>query len=181
MKILSGQFKGRPIDQPKTRSVRPMSEKVRAALFDAVGVPENFVVLDVYAGSGAVGFEALSRGAALVDAIEANQRVARTIEQNATKLDIDWGYELHVMTVETWLASPRQQPPEPRYDLIIADPPYSQLDPDTLERLVHFLKPDSVLVLSHSSRLESPNLPAAALIKTKVYGDSALSFYASAT
>jgi 16S rRNA (guanine966-N2)-methyltransferase len=177
MKILSGELYGRPFNQPKFGSVRPLSEKVRAAIFDVTGAPAGLTVLDAYAGSGAAGFEAASRGAILVDAIEANPRVAKTIEQNASALALGWGYLLHRMTVETWLGSPAQIPPAPRYGLIIADPPYSQLDPDTLSRLAAFLTPTGVLVVSHSSKLPAPVLESVALVKPKLYGDTALSFY----
>jgi len=177
LKILSGELGGRPFEQPATRSVRPLSEKVRAALFDVVGLVDGLTVLDAYAGSGAAGFEAASRGAILVDAIEANQRVARTIQQNARTLGLDWGYNLHVMTVETWLASPHQNPPAARYGLIIADPPYAQLNPDAIGRLSAFLAPAGVLVLSHSSKMPALVLKSAELVKAKTYGDTALSFY----
>ena len=177
MKILAGELRGRPLAQPKTRATRPLSDKVRAALFDVAGAPAGQAVLDAYAGSGAAGFEALSRGAVLVDAIEANARVARTIQQNATALGLDWGYVLHQITVASWLAAPAQNPPAPRYGLIIADPPYAQLGPDILNRLATFLTPGGVMVVSHSSKLPSPALESAKLIKQKVYGDTALTFY----
>jgi 16S rRNA (guanine966-N2)-methyltransferase len=157
--------------------VRPLSEKVRAALFDVVGSVDGLTVLDAYAGSGAAGFEAASRGSVLVDAIEANARVAKTIEANARILGLDWGYVLHTMTVETWLASPAQQPPAPRYNLIIADPPYAQLDADVLQRLVAYILPQGILVVSHASKLPSPQLQSAQLVRAKTYGDTALSFY----
>jgi len=177
MKVLAGELRGRPFDQPKSRSVRPLSEKVRGALFDVIGSVSGLTVLDVYAGSGAAGFEAASRGAVLVDAIEANDRVARLIEANAHSLGLDWGYMLHQMTVATWLASPAQVPPLPRYGLIIADPPYAQLDAEILDRLSAFLQPGGVLAVSHSSRLPSPMLSSVELKQHKVYGDTALSFY----
>ncbi len=177
MKVLSGSLHGRPFEQPKTRSVRPLSEKVRAALFDVIGPIQGLAVLDAYAGSGAAGFEAASRGAILVDAIEANARVARTIQQNARALGLDWGYILHTMTIETWLASPHQNPPTPRYGLIIADPPYNQLNPDIIERLAAFLTPGGVLALSRSSKIPPPVLKSIELAVAKTYGDTALSFY----
>jgi len=154
-----------------------MSEKVRAALFDVCGSPQGMAVLDAYAGSGAIGFEAASRGAALVEAIEANAQVAQTISQNAGSLGLDWGYVLHRMTVATWLASPHQNPPGPRYNLIIADPPYAKMDPDILERLGPFLIPDGVLVVSHGSKRASPMLKSLELVSAKTYGDTSLSFY----
>ncbi len=177
MKVLSGSLRGRPFAQPPSRGVRPLSEKVRAAIFDVVGSVEGLVVLDAYAGSGAAGFEACSRGAVLVDAIEANARVAKTIEANARSLGLDWGYVMHTVTVETWLASPAQQTARERYDLIIADPPYAQLDADVLDRLTQFLKSEGVLVVSHAGKLEPPVLSLAVLLKQKDYGDTTLSFY----
>lgn len=179
MKILAGNLRGRHFGQPASRAVRPLSEKVRAAIFDVVGAPTGFAILDAYAGSGAAGFEALSRGASLVDAIEANPRAGRLIGQNAKTLNLDWGFILHQMTIATWLAAPAQTPPQPRYQLVIADPPYAQLEPDILERLVPFLQPGGVLVVSHSSKHEPPMLKSAQLAVAKTYGDTALSFYKS--
>jgi 16S rRNA (guanine966-N2)-methyltransferase len=181
VKILAGDYKGHPFNQPKTSSVRPMSDKVRAALFDVVGPVTALSVLDAYAGSGAAGFEAISRGASLVEAIESNGRVARLIEQNAHSLGLDWGYLLHQITVETWLASPSQVPTKARYDLIIADPPYAKLEPDVIERLVLFLNEDGILALSHSTKVPAPTLAGATLIQHKLYGDTSLSFFKAAT
>jgi 16S rRNA (guanine966-N2)-methyltransferase len=177
MRIIAGQLRGRGFDQPKTRSVRPLSDKARAAIYDVVGSPAGFTVLDAYAGSGAAGFEAASRGATLVEAIEANERVARTIEANARELGLDWGYVLYRLTVESWLGAPAQQDKFERYNLIIADPPYLQLDVDVLSRLAGFLIGGGVLVVSHSSKRPSPVLESVSLAQHKVYGDSALSFY----
>jgi 16S rRNA (guanine966-N2)-methyltransferase len=177
VRVIAGELGGRNFEQPKTRSVRPLSEKVRAALFDVIGPISGLTVLDAYAGTGAAGFEAASRGAVLVDAIEANAKVARTIQANAALLGLDWGYILHTITVETWLASPHQQPPTPRYGLIIADPPYAQLDPEVLARLTAYLAPGGVLAVSHSSKLDSPVLKSVELKTAKTYGDTKLSFY----
>lgn len=181
MRILSGDLRGRSFDQPKTSSVRPLSDKVRAAIFDVVGSPAKFTVLDAYAGSGAAGFEAMSRGAVMVEAIEGNPSVARVIERNAHELGLDWGYVLHVLKLETWLALPLNQPdserPLARYDLIMADPPYAKLEADILEGLGRFLVEGGVLVVSHSSKLASPVLKSMELARHKVYGDTALSFY----
>lgn len=180
MRVIAGQFGGRPLEQPPTRATRPLSEKVRAALFDVAGDPTGLVVLDAYAGSGAAGLEALSRGALLVEAIESNPRAARSIQANARALGTDATHILHQVGVETWLASPAQQPPTPRYGLIIADPPYAKLEPDIIERLAAFLQDQGALALSHSSRHASPELAGCRLAKHKVYGDTALSFYVRA-
>lgn len=177
VRISSGSLGGRYIQTPPERITRPLTDKVRQALFNVVGSLEGAVVLDAYAGSGAAGFEAASRGAVMVEAIETNQKAARVIEGNARELGLDFGYILHVMTVETWLAMPVNQPPTVRYDLVVADPPYAKLEADILARLAGFLKPEGVMVVSHASKLVAPVLESAKLVQNKVYGDSALSFY----
>jgi 16S rRNA (guanine966-N2)-methyltransferase len=173
MRILAGNLRGRAFDQPKTTATRPLSDKLRAVIFDVVGAPVGWNVLDAYAGSGAAGFEALSRGAAHVDSVEANRQVARTIENNAAKLNLADDLSVHFMKLENWLA----RPDHIRYDLIIADPPYAQLDAPTLNRLGELLAPDGVLAVSHSSKTTSPPLESVQLARHKIYGDSALSFY----
>jgi 16S rRNA (guanine966-N2)-methyltransferase len=174
MRIVSGQLGGRTIKAPKTSGTRPMTDKVRGALFDVIGSIEGFYILDAYAGSGAVGFEALSRGAAQVVAIEAGRTAQQAIKQNQKDLQTDWGYLLYPVTVENWLA--HQSGDRPQFDLIVADPPYEQLKVEVLEKLGQQLKPDGLLVVSRSSR--KPIEPyGLRLVKTKDYGDSSLDFY----
>ena len=177
MRIFSGDLRGRAFDRPKTAGTRPLTDKVRAAIFDVVGSPEGLTVLDAYAGTGAAGFEALSRGAARVEAIEADKQAARVIERNVGLLKIVQGYTLHRLKLETWLSLSANNPASPRFDLIIADPPYVALDADVLRRLGAFLTADGVLVVSHSSKIAALELTGLRLARHKVYGDSALSFY----
>lgn len=173
MKIVAGEYGGRTLVMPKTRLTRPMSHKVRAALFDSLGPVTGLRVVDAYAGSGAVGMEALSRGAAQVDAVEAARASLQAIEINRQALGLDWGYSLHPVKVERWLADS----PKPGYDLVLADPPYADVAPDILEQLGGLLKPGGRLALSHSSKESAPLLEGLTLGSTKTYGDSALSFY----
>lgn len=176
LRLASGSLGGRLIREPPGRITRPLTDKVRQAMFNVLGPVENLAVLDAYAGSGAAGFEAASRGAAMVEAIESNPKAARVIETNARKLGLDFGYVLNVMTVETWLASQAQQPVTPRYDVIIADPPYAKLDEEVLERLGGFLKSGGVMAVSHSSKRQVV-LQNLELVQNKVYGDTVLSFF----
>jgi 16S rRNA (guanine966-N2)-methyltransferase len=176
MKILAGTLRGHPFQQPPMRTVRPLSDKVRAAIFDVVGSVDQSIILDAYAGSGAAGFEAISRGAAMVVAVEASPRVARVIEANALSLGIDWGYSLRTKTVASWLADPTNLP-RSAYDLIIADPPYAEIEVDVLERLGAYLKTNGIFVVSHASKLPSPALDGLIITKQKLYGDTALTFY----
>jgi 16S rRNA (guanine966-N2)-methyltransferase len=171
MRIIAGTLGGQSIKAPA--GIRPMAEKVRGALFNVLGDVKRQNVLDAYAGSGAIGFEALSRGAAQVVALERNAKVARVLEQNRTDLSIEWGHQLYKMSVETWLGS---EPPS-GFDLIVADPPYDSLEPDIMAKLADLLGPGGTLVVSQSSRIEPFELKQITLRQSKVYGDTALNFY----
>lgn len=178
MRITTGTLGGRTVTAPKTAGTRPMADKVRAALFNIIGDINGAIVLDAYAGSGAIGFEAASRGAARVVAVENARQPATTIKTNQKALELTWGYELHQSMVETWLARGMNRPTEmPAFDLVVADPPYDRLRPDVLEKLGSLLKSEGILVVSHNSRLELPDLVGLARVNHKTYGDTALSFY----
>ncbi|HUC20344.1 MAG TPA: 16S rRNA (guanine(966)-N(2))-methyltransferase RsmD [Candidatus Polarisedimenticolaceae bacterium] len=173
MRIVAGTYGGRSIIAPKSSGTRPMTDKVRAALFDSLGDLQDVSVLDAYAGSGAVGFEAFSRGAGNVEAIEQAWAAVKVIKANQAALGIDWGYALHQVTVESWLAHQTDK----RFDIVIADPPYERIKVDVLEKLGRLLAPQGLLVVSHSSRVETPKLEGLTRISNKVYGDSTLSTY----
>lgn len=173
MRIIAGALKGRQLSRPKTRSVRPLSNQVREALYNVTGQLVGAFVLDAYAGSGAVGFEALSRGAAEVDAVEASASVARNIVANVELLGLEERYQLHVEKVENWLKGGVK----PGYDLIVADPPYDQLDSVIIQKLAKLLVPEGIMVLSHSSRITPPTVESVQLVQSRKYGDSTLTFY----
>jgi 16S rRNA (guanine966-N2)-methyltransferase len=173
MRIVAGMYGGRIISAPKHPGTRPMTDKVRASLFDSLGVIKGSTLLDAYAGSGAIGFEALSRGAENVQAIEHARDAIKTIKKNQEILGIDWGYSLHQMTVEVWLAHGQDQ----QFDVIVADPPYEHMKDDVLDKLGRLLATDGIMVVSHSSRLEPPKLEGLVQVGSRSYGDSMLSSY----
>lgn len=176
MRIIAGEWKGRVLSGPAGRSTRPMIDKVRGALFNVLGGVSGISMLDVYAGTGAVALEAISRGAVLVEAIEFNRSAAKVIQHNAKLLGAGERLNLILTPVENWLDWPANTP-EPRYDVIVADPPYTKIDVGVLMRLSNYLKPKGTLVLSHSSKVTPPDLEGLNLVQAKHYGDSALTFY----
>lgn len=149
-----------------------MTHKVRAALFDMLGPLDGLTVLDAYAGSGALGFEALSRGAEHVDAIELAGPALRAIQANMETLGVEDRYRVLSMKVESYLDRGGSA-----YNLILVDPPYDQLDETPLDRLGGLLEPDGLMVLSHTSKQLAPEVEGLGLVKTKSYGDSTLSVY----
>jgi 16S rRNA (guanine966-N2)-methyltransferase len=152
-----------------------MSELVREALFNILGPLDGLSFLDAYAGSGAVGFEAASRGASKVDAVESNLGAIKAIRANIDRLDLAGDYNLSSSKIVQWLKSVLRH--GPRYDIIFADPPYAELDPAVLSRLAQLLNDRGKMVVSHSSRIDPPELKSLKLIDSRRYGDSNLSFY----
>ena len=122
MRIVAGQFRGRTLDAPAGLSTRPTGDRVREALFSMlasrIGSFEGLRVTDLYAGSGALGFEALSRGAAHATFVETDGPAQAAIKANASRLGV--AERVRILGGSA-LALPRSEP----FDLIFADPPYS--------------------------------------------------------
>ena len=122
MRIIAGQFRGRPLQAPPGPATRPTADRVREALFSMLtsrlGSFEDLRVADLFAGSGALGFEALSRGAAAITFVETDPKAQAAIKANATKLGI--GEKVRILGGSA-LALSRSDP----FDLILADPPYA--------------------------------------------------------
>jgi len=120
MRIIAGQWRGRVIEAPPGQSTRPTADRVRETLFSMLasrlGSFEDLRIADLFAGSGALGFEALSRGAASATFVEKDATAVAAIRRNAAKL----GAEVHVFGGSA-LALPRSEP----FDLVFADPPYA--------------------------------------------------------
>src|SRR5947209_8932052 len=102
MRIIAGALKGRQFNSPRGRRTHPMSDKMRGALFNALGDIHGLTVLDAFAGSGALSFEAISRGAADVVAIDADKEAYETIVANVAKLGIDSGIMVLRKNVAGW-------------------------------------------------------------------------------
>ena len=121
MRIIAGQWRGRAIEAPPGLATRPTADRVRDTLFSMfasrLGSFEDLRVADLFAGSGALGFEALSRGAAAATFVERDRAAAAVIKRNAAKL----GAEEQVRILG---GSAMALPPSPPFDLVFADPPY---------------------------------------------------------
>lgn len=165
-RIISGRAGGRRIQTPGGSGTRPTSDRVREALFsrlEHLDVLQGARVLDLYAGSGALGLEAASRGAASVLLVESARAAGAVARRNAADLGLP-GVTVRVDTVERALLG---GPPAGagRYDLVLADPPYDVTEDalaDVLQLLVthEWLGPDALVVVERSSRSPEPRWPA---------------------
>lgn len=181
MRIISGKFRGRRLECPKLVT-RPTLDRVREALFSILGDVSGLCVVDLYAGSGALGLEALSRGARHVTLVEADRGAARVIRENVA----GWGVETQLRVLESSVERARAQLRSIQpIDLVLADPPWKIAQEAALEvaRAVHgLLAPEARLVLGHAAR-EQLQLPADSglrVVSCRTWGDSALSFFSAA-
>ncbi|HWM14831.1 MAG TPA: 16S rRNA (guanine(966)-N(2))-methyltransferase RsmD [Gaiellaceae bacterium] len=158
MRIIAGSRKGARILAPKGLDTRPTGDRVREAVFNLVGPVDGAEVLDLYAGSGAMGLEALSRGAARVTFVESERAAAETILANLDKLRLEGAVVLRddaARKLAADVAGGR------RYDLVLVDPPYRMLPrilPTLASSLPAVVRSDGLVVVESGAR-EEPELP----------------------
>jgi len=178
-RIIGGAAGGRRIATPRGDSTRPTSDRVREALFSAIeawcGTLQDLRFLDLYAGSGAVGLEARSRGAATVTLVEQDRRTATLIRANAASLGFA-AIDVRAATVAGTLA----RPPAAPYDVAFLDPPYSLADAAVAADLAAlaghgWLVPDALVIVERSSRSPEPAWPDGLVDhRSKRYGETML-------
>jgi 16S rRNA (guanine966-N2)-methyltransferase len=176
MRIIAGSRKGHRISAPHGTDTRPTSDRVRESVFNIVGPLDDAKVLDLYAGSGAMGLEALSRGASRAVFVERDDAAARTIEQNLDKLRLP-GTVLRRDAVNVLAA---EAAAGRKYDLVLVDPPYDMyetLQPQLARYLPAVIAEDGVLVVETDARVE-PELPLPQRTSRK-YGSVRISVYES--
>jgi len=184
MRIIAGSHRGRRLSGPEGTALRPTSDKVREALFSILGaqvIGSRF--LDLYAGTGAVGIEALSRGAATVTFVESDPKAVKLLQKNLQVCQLLDRAKVCVGQTATFLA--RQDWWSGPYDIFFADPPYAALD--ELEILIHAWRPgllseEATVMIEQDSRTTLPaSIDHATLVRRYVYGDTSLYRYGLST
>jgi 16S rRNA (guanine966-N2)-methyltransferase len=177
VRIIAGSRKGARIFAPKGLDTRPTADRVREAAFNLLGpgAAENAKVLDLFAGSGAMGLEALSRGAAHTTFVESDREACRTIVRNLDKLGFDDATVLCQDALTALRADARQST---RYDLVLLDPPYkrfSSLQNAMIRHLPEILVLGGTLLVESAAE-EEPDLPLAKRT-TRRYGSARLTLF----
>ena len=179
MRVIAGAARGQSLKVPHVSTLRPTSDLVRGAIFDIIGplFPPDTHVLDLYAGTGAMGIEALSRGCGQADLVERNPTCCKAIRENLDHTG--FASQGSVLCLSVGQALPKLTGP---YELVFIDPPYAQpLDVVLAERLtaLGLINGDSTVVVEHAYRSPMPdNLAALSRIKERRHGDTMISVYA---
>ena len=171
IRIVAGKFGGRFIAAPSGSTTHPMGERVRSAMFNSLGDEvAGANALDAFSGSGAVGFEALSRGAKSVTFVERDRNTIRTLRENIETLGVSEKCIVINTTISNWLetASPDE------FDIIFADPPYYKPQFSTIKRLMGLLKIGGSMILSHSGSSEVPTENGIVVVDNRSYGNAHL-------
>lgn len=190
MRVIAGALKGRRLGSPTWEGLRPTSDKLRETLFNVLAPRmAGAKVLDGYAGTGALGIEAISRGAAHVTFVECDPRGQRLIALNLARCGIANGYAIIGGTVLQAIEALRGDPPfDSSFDIVLLDPPYagprvqssgiSDDIHDVLQAVGAIVKADGVVVVEHARRRQPP-VAAGPLVRSRevVSGDSALTIY----
>lgn len=143
MRIIAGRLGGRQFASPKGHRTHPMSDKMRGALFNALGDISGLTVLDAFAGSGAISFEAVSRGAAHAMAVERDRQAQQAIAESIEKLGISGQIKLIKASAGSWLGTS-----DDLFDIVVVDPPWEDPQINLLLRLADRTKPGGLFVSS---------------------------------
>ena len=177
VRIIAGSRKGARIAAPRGHATRPTGDRVREAAFNLIGPLEGDAVLDLFAGSGAMGLEALSRGAGSAVFVEADADAYRTIKRNLEKLRLGGAT---VLCLEVRRALAAEAAAGRRYDLVLVDPPYRMFSAlqRALSTYIPALLADGGLVVVESAAEEEPELPLAKRTSRR-YGAARLTLFDS--
>ena len=175
MRVIAGSKRGHTLVAPRGTETRPTSDRVRENIFNLVGPLDGAKVLDLFAGSGALGIEALSRGATSAVFVENDRDALRAIERNLEKLRLTGA---RVVRGDALLTLAQEAMAGAKYDLVLVDPPYGMLE-DIQPRLAHhlpaLLAPDGLVVFETDVRTE-PELPLPVRTSRK-YGNSRVTIF----
>ena len=173
MRIIAGNLSGREMKSPKGHRTHPMSEKVRGALFNSLGDISDLRVLDAYAGSGALSFEAISRGAGYAQLIDKDFGAVKVISENVKSLGLEDKVKVTQANASSWSDNNLDK----KFDLVFCDPPFDKLNLESVAKLTRHLNPNGLMVLSFTGRESVPTVNGVVVVDSRIYGDAALAFY----
>lgn len=182
LRIISGEFKGRFISAPNSKFTRPTTDRVRETLFNLLANIFDFTdknILDLYSGSGSLGFECLSRGAGSVHFIEKNFQVYSNLLNNTVKLGVNNKVKIIKTYAKKWTSNSSKIDAQlqKEYDLIIADPPFFEFDIYDVVKNIYansLLKKDGLMIIERSIQTKQKDVENFGILPFKIIGDACL-------
>lgn len=176
MRIIAGRLGGQWFKADVGNRTHPFAERIRGSLFNSLGDITDMTILDAFSGTGACAFEAASRGAKSVLAIERDRKAQQSINSDIEALDLSGSVKLIKASCGAW----SDNNPSTQFDVVICDVPYDNLQLGTVAKLTRHIKPNGRMVLSYPGKEATPDIDGAVLAGNKNYGDAALAFYRKA-
>ncbi len=173
MKIIGGSLGGRRFSAPRGNRTHPMSDKARGALFNSLGDISGLTVLDAFSGTGAIAFEALSRGASHATLIDNDKKAYFVMKESAAGLGVSGRCKITNANVSSW----SDNNPDATFSIVIAAPPYDKLQLQLINKLVRHTEKDGILVVDWPGKLAPPDIEGMKLSHQKIFGDAQLIFY----
>lgn len=176
VRLISGRFGGRKIEAPASdnRRIHPMGERIRNAIFNSLGGRvTDASILDAFAGTGAIGFEALSRGAREVTFLEKDRIAQKIISSNIHTLGVESQSKLIKTSVSKWSDTYSGT----GFQLVFADPPYYDTQNASVARLTSFVAKDGMMIVSWPEKYTAPHLDNMEMIDERIYAGARILFY----
>lgn len=173
MRIIAGKLGGRTFQSPKTYNTHPMSDKIRGAVFNMLGDIDGLTVLDAFAGSGAIGIEAISRGAKHATLVELDKDAFMTIKRNVASLSLDEYASVVRANIKGWSNNHLGD----TFDIVVCDPPYDAVLELLLHRIARHVNDNGTMVVSWPTHEPIPKIPEMELLRHKTYGRATLCVY----
>ena len=173
MRIIAGYLGGRQFNSPRSNRTHPMSDKARGGLFNSLGDIDGLSILDAFAGSGALSFEAISRGAGSVISVDIDKNAYQAITESIKSLDLRDKVKVIRANISGW----SDNNPDRQFDIVIAAPPYDDLQPKIVSKITNHVKPGGLYILDWPAKEDAPDLTNLEVIAEHDYGDAKLIFF----
>lgn len=173
MKVSTGYLKGHHFKSPPGFATHPISERVKMALFNMLGDINGLTVFDPFGGSGAISIEAISLGAKSSVCLDRDFKAFKTIQQNVKDLGLEDKIKVTQANAAVW----SEKNLDKQFDLVICEPPFNDLQPKVVDKMVKHLKQKGLMVLSHPGSGSAPTVNGVVVVDNRLYGDAALAFY----
>ena len=171
--VISGEKKGYLLKVPK--DTRPLSSKAKSALFSILqSYIKDSEILDLYAGSGALGIEALSRSASYVEFVDISKNATKIIEENISKTNLKYKSEIHTIPAEIYVKKNKHIK---KFDIIFVFQPYNKTDNNILKNTKNMLRDDGIIVFEKEKNNDIKNIHGLKLIDQRTYGKTSILFY----